>query len=209
MWDMEGQAEWLTAGWGRRLILAAGVPCTAVGLAAGALYLDSGGWSVLLTGLMWLLVVVVVAADLIVHLTAGGPERPRFYGAGAAAMIASLMVGAFAVSLWMLHTRGVQTECTVTDVTRVWVRESPGDDRDLAYRHRLDCADSGLETYVLRSPEDPGTRLSLVYDPAGRLTTMPRGLVALGPPLLWTSGASLAAAVLLRGFAVVPRRKRR
>ncbi|MEU3047414.1 hypothetical protein ABZ705_13005 [Streptomyces sp. NPDC006984] len=201
--DIEKSAEWFTAGQGRRLSLALGVPLAAVGLAVGAEMLAGTGGPVAVYGLLWLLVPAVLALDLLAHFLTGVlDQRPVLYGAGAAAMVVALGTGVVAADGWVLRTHGVPTECTVTDVSGVWVREPGDDDSDFVYRHRLDCPDGGPEIYDTNLQEKPGTRLALVYHPTGQSGPERASFVASAPYLLGACGALVATASLLRGLGV-------
>ncbi|MCH0562533.1 MULTISPECIES: hypothetical protein [unclassified Streptomyces] len=198
-------AAGLTAGPGRRLALAVGMPVVVTVLAVGIAFLNGTVWE-FLSPPLWLAAGVVLLSEWTLFMEAGTDWRPVVYVVGTAAAGVCLATTVFGVSGKILQARGVPVECTVTGASARYIPR--GDDMELGFRHRLDCPDGGPETYDDGFRMKPGTRMSFIHDPEGSYEAQTAGAVAAATPVVWVAGVSFVAASVLRGFAVVPGRRR-
>ncbi|MFD7236159.1 hypothetical protein ACFWAT_12735 [Streptomyces syringium] len=197
-----------------RLAAAVGLPVAAVGLVIGARWLNAYGAGGVIAGVLGVLMVLAAMAIWVFSPSLSESGVVFFVSA---VTLAIALGGAYAgVDKWVLHSRGVRAQCAVLDVDKRVERHTTTDAQGFSstttttsYDHRLDCAGGRPRAMTTsRRIADKGDRLTVAYDPDGRVGPVPGGDVSDGGTARWVCGLGLAVTIVLRVGDVLVHRRR-
>ncbi|MFI1256930.1 hypothetical protein ACH4U6_24570 [Streptomyces netropsis] len=197
-----------------RLAAAVGLPVSAVGLVTGARWLHAYGAGGVVAG--GLGVVMVLAAMAIWVFSPSLSESGVVFFVSAVTLAVALGGAYTGVDKWVLYSRGVRAQCAVLDVDKRVETHTTTDAQGFSntttttsYDHRLRCAGGRpRDMTTSRRIAGKGERLTVAYDPDGRVGPSPAGDLSDGRAARWVCGIGLAVTIALRVGDVLVHRRR-